>query len=70
MKSIPKENVDEFKARFSGNVLLPGDPSYDTVRQIWNAMIDRRPAVIARCTCAEDVVQAVKFAKKLDLLFL
>jgi hypothetical protein len=41
---------------------------YDEVRQIWNAMIDRRPALIARCRSPEDVVQAVKFARKHNLL--
>ncbi len=51
-------------AQFRGDVLLPGDAGYDEVRQIWNAMIDRRPALIARCTSPEDVVQAVKFARK------
>jgi FAD/FMN-containing dehydrogenase len=49
-------------------VLLPGDAGYDEVRQIWNAMIDRRPALIARCVSPEDIVQAVKFARKHTLL--
>jgi FAD/FMN-containing dehydrogenase len=49
-------------------VLHPGDAAYDEVRQIWNAMIDRRPALIARCQSPEDVVQAVEFAVKHRLL--
>ncbi len=64
MKQLPIANIDEFKAQFLGDVLLPDDAVYDDVRQIWNAMIDRRPALIARCTSPEDVVQAVKFARK------
>ena len=56
MKQLQKANIDEFRAHFRGDVLLPGDPGYDEVRQIWNAMIDRRPALIARCASPEDVV--------------
>ena len=68
MKQLQKANIDEFKAHFQGDVLLPGDAGYDEVRQIWNAMIDRRPALIARCASPEDVVQAVEFARKHNLL--
>ncbi len=68
MIPIHKEDIDEFKAHFRGNVLLPGDVGYDQVRQIWNAMIDRRPALIARCASPDDVVQAVGFARKHNLL--
>lgn len=68
MKTLPSESIDEFKAQFRGEVLVPGGASYDKVRQIWNAMIDRRPALIARCTSAADVVQAVGFARKHTLL--
>ncbi len=57
MKQLQKEKIKEFKALFQGIVLLPGDADYDEVRQIWNAMIDRRPALIARCASPEDVVQ-------------
>ena len=68
MKQLPTAIINEFKAQFRGNVLLPGDAGYDEVRQIWNAMIDRRPALIARCTSAEDVVQAVAFGRTNNLL--
>jgi FAD/FMN-containing dehydrogenase len=68
MKQLQRADIDEFKARFPGEVLLPGDAGYDEVRQIWNGMIDRRPALIARCTTPNDVVQAVKFARKHELL--
>jgi FAD/FMN-containing dehydrogenase len=43
-------------------VILPDEAGYDEVRQIWNAMIDRKPALIARCTSPDDVVQAIEFA--------
>ena len=68
MEQIHEDNIHEFKALLQGNVLLPDDAGFDEARQIWNAMIDRRPALIARCTSPEDVVQAVKFARKHNLL--
>lgn len=64
MRTFPAAEIDEFKAQFRGTVLGAGDASYDEVRQIWNAMIDRKPALIARCTSADDVVRAVAFAHK------
>jgi FAD/FMN-containing dehydrogenase len=55
--------VDGFKATLRGPVLQPGDPDYDSARAIWNAMIDRRPALIARCTGTADVLASVAFAR-------
>ncbi|MFF5707299.1 FAD-binding oxidoreductase [Streptomyces sp. NPDC012794] len=51
----------------AGDVFAPDDPGYDEARAVFNAMIDRRPAVIARCEGASDVVTAVRFARELDL---
>ncbi len=68
MKQLQKAKITEFKAHFRGRVLLPDDPSYNEVRQIWNAMIDRRPALIVRCASPEDVVQAVNLARDHNLL--
>jgi FAD/FMN-containing dehydrogenase len=65
---LPTAVINGFKNQFRGNVLLPGDAGYDEVRQIWNAMIDRRPALIARCTSADDVVAAVAFGRANGLL--
>ena len=48
---------------FKGEILLPSDGAYDSARQIWNAMIDKRPAIIARCTTTSDVVRGVNFAR-------
>jgi FAD/FMN-containing dehydrogenase len=50
-----------------GDVFAPGDPGYDEARTVFNAMIDRRPAVIAQCVDEDDVVRAVRFAQDLDL---
>jgi FAD/FMN-containing dehydrogenase len=68
MNQLSRELLDEFTANFAGEVIVPGDPAYDDVRRIWNAVIDRRPGLIARCTSPEHVVEAVKFAGKHQLL--
>jgi FAD/FMN-containing dehydrogenase len=57
-----------FKSRFRGDVLLPADRDYDAARTVFNAMIDRRPAVIARCTSPEDVAEAVNFGREQNLI--
>ena len=53
---------------FRGPLLRPGDAEYDDARTVWNAMIDRHPALIARCTGVADVLAAVDFARDHDLL--
>ncbi|WP_108861489.1 FAD-binding oxidoreductase [Ruegeria sp. Alg231-54] len=54
-------------AGFSGEIILPGSDEYDTARAVWNAMIDRRPGMIARCRNSEDVIAAVNHARAHDL---
>ena len=53
---------DELKLGMRGPVIQPGDDSYDAARAVYNAMIDRRPAAIARCADVGDVMTAVRFA--------
>lgn len=60
--------VESLQARFQGEILRPSDAGYDNARRIWNAMIDKYPALIARCTNSDDVVRAVNFARDNSLL--
>ena len=53
--------------RIAGEVIAPGDVRYDGARSIWNGMIDKRPALIARCEGAADVATALRFAAEHDL---
>ena len=63
------ENVVlELRRSLSGQLLLPDDDGYDDARTIWNRMIDKRPALIARCAGVGDVITAVCFAREHDLL--
>jgi GNAT superfamily N-acetyltransferase len=55
--------LSDLRSRFRGDVLSPNDPAYDQARRVWNAMIDRRPALIARCAGAADVICALLFAR-------
>ena len=64
---LSPETVTELRSQVRGAVLLPGEDGYDSARTIWNAMINRHPAVILRAVGASDVIAAVRFAKKNDL---
>src|SRR5262245_29545229 len=55
--------VQGFKTSLRGDLLCPTDEGYEDARKIWNGMIDRRPAFIARCMGAADVITAVNFAR-------
>ncbi len=57
----------KYKAGMSGGVLQPGDSGYDVARKVYNAMIDRRPRLIARCADVADVVASVRFAGETGL---
>lgn len=59
--------VETFRARLRGPLLWPDDEGYDAACTIWNAMIDRRPVLIARCLGATDVIAAVQFAREHEL---
>ena len=61
------DEIEQFRAVLDGPVIAPGDAGFDAGRRVWNAEIDRRPRVIARCTSAADVVAATAFARTAGL---
>ena len=64
--ALDEEAVHGLDERTRGALLLPGQAGYDEARAVRNGLIDRRPALIARCTGAADVVAAVNFAREHD----
>jgi FAD/FMN-containing dehydrogenase len=68
MNILQPGKIEELKRNHKGIVLLPGDGAYEEARKIWNAMIDKHPALIARCTSTADVVTAVNFARDNGIL--
>lgn len=66
--SLEIQQVNDFRASVRSEVLLPSDHAYESARKIYNAMIDKRPALIVQCSNAGDVVSAVRFARKHGLL--
>ena len=60
--------IEELRQMLHGPVVTQDDAAYDDARAIWNAMIDKRPLAIARCTGTADVIQAVRFAREHELL--
>jgi len=62
------QTLDDLRARVRGQVISPSDSTYDEAREIWNAMINRRPGLIVRCAGTADVLQVVRFARRHQLL--
>lgn len=55
--------IQKFKASLHGELIRPEDADYDTARKVWNGMINKHPALIARCFEVADVIKAVNFAR-------
>ncbi|HUR30497.1 MAG TPA: FAD-dependent oxidoreductase, partial [Saprospiraceae bacterium] len=66
--SITPETLETFRSGLRGTLVTPESLDYDTARTIWNAMVDKRPAMIVRCAGTADVIHAVRFAKEHHLL--
>ncbi|MHC3437413.1 FAD-binding oxidoreductase [Natrialbaceae archaeon A-gly3] len=64
---IDETEYERLSGEIRGDVLRPGDGGYDEARSVWNATVDRRPAVVVRPTGAADVIAAVDFARERDL---
>ena len=67
MKETKSETIAGLKQKVQGRVVMPEDREYNEVRQIWNAMIDKKPAVIVQCANASDAQMALRYAKENDL---
>ena len=65
---LDKATIGALREAFGGELISPDHPAYDEARKVWNGMIDRHPALIARCTGVADVRSAVRFAREHDLL--
>ena len=66
---IPRDQIDRLRKKLCGELLMPEDSGYEEARRVWNGMIDRRPALIARCASGEEVSRMVDFARDHDVLF-
>jgi FAD/FMN-containing dehydrogenase len=64
MRTQTSEMKQELHGVIKGSVLVPDNPAYEEARQIWNAMIERRPAMIVQCAHADDVAPAIEFARR------
>jgi FAD/FMN-containing dehydrogenase len=63
-----ENTISQFKSAFRGEIIQPSDNSYDNARKVYNGMIDRRPKIIAYCSDASDVINAVNFGRENKLL--
>ncbi len=64
---LQADSIAQFRAQLRGELILPEDPSYASSRRVYNAMIDRHPAMIARCADVADVIAAVRFGRESGL---
>jgi FAD binding domain/Berberine and berberine like len=67
-KTLDTSLLEQLRTRLRGELILPENDAYERVRLVWNAMVNKRPAVIAQCAGAADVICCVKFARENDLL--
>jgi hypothetical protein len=66
-EKIDPAKIESFELKLKGNLIRPGNSDYEKARKIWNGMIDKYPAIIARCVNVRDVVACVQFAKENDI---
>jgi hypothetical protein len=65
---LDRAAIQDWEGGLRGALLCPGDDGYDAARQVWNGMIDRKPALIVRCAGVADAIQAITFARANNLL--
>jgi len=64
MSNVSNDAIAGLQSKIKGQIVLPSDANYDEVRAVWNAMIDKKPAVIVQCASADDVPAAINFARQ------
>ena len=67
MTAVTRAQLDELRRSFVGEIVTPDSPGYDEARRVWNAMFDRRPALVVRPASVADVQAAVRFGRERDL---
>src|SRR6185312_14902485 len=65
---MPAQSIDQLKTSFRGDLIQATDAAYESARKVYNAMIDKRPRLIARCVDVADVMAAVNFGRDNGLL--
>ena len=65
---LKQDTLNGLKMRLRGPLFVPGEAGYEESRTVWNAMIDRKPAIVARCRGIADVIACVQFARENDIL--
>jgi len=68
LSPIPASLVDALKTSITGELLCPGDAGFDAACSVWNARFDRRPDLVIRCACTDDIAAAVNFAREQGLV--
>ena len=61
---LAPRHLEQLRRTFRGDIVTPDDPTYDDARRLWNAMHDRRPAVLVRPTNADEVATAIRFGAR------
>lgn len=67
-QQVAQASIQEFRQEVRGEVVVSGDPFYESARRVWNAMADRRPAAIVRCSGVADIARALAFAQEHNLI--
>lgn len=67
-KAVDESAIGKFKSHLRGTIVRPGEDDYDDARKLWNGCFDKLPALIARCTCVEEVARTIAFARGNDLV--
>jgi FAD/FMN-containing dehydrogenase len=66
-RALDAKSTAALSADLRGEVVLPGDTSYEVARRVWNGLVDKRPAAIARCASAADIIASIRFARDHEL---